>query len=71
MHEKSILLAAIPAVMYLGGITTSSVIATFRGEILNDQRMESPKFFESRHAPLVCAWFVSIAVFSMFPLLQR
>ena len=57
--------------MYLGGITTSSVIATFRGEILNDQRMESPKFFESRHAPLVCAWFVSIAVFSMFPLLQR
>ena len=57
--------------MYLGGITSSSVIATFRGEILNDQRMESPKFFESRHAPLVCAWFATIAVFSMFPLLQR
>ena len=60
-----------PAVMYLGGITSSSVIETFHGEMLNDQRMESPKFFESRHAPLVSAWFVTIAVFSMFPLLQR
>lgn len=54
--------------MYLGGISSLSAVL---GEKFNDHRIESPKFFESRHAPLVCVWLLTIAVFSMFPLLQR
>ena len=58
--------------MYLGGISSPSLISPVPDDECNAyQQMQSPKFFETRHAPLVSVWFVTIAVFSMFPLLQR
>ena len=49
VHEKSILLVAVPAAMLLGGF----------------------REVHHRYTPLVCVWLLTVATFSMFPLLQK
>merc|ERR1719510_308906 len=72
VHEKSILLVAIPLVMYLGGISSPSIVSSRNANEYQDGgHLRTPGFFQTRHSSLVSVWFLSITVFSMFPLLQR
>lgn len=72
VHEKSILLVAIPLVMYLGRISSPSLVLSCNVNKYKDAGLlKAPGFFQTRHSSLVSVWFLSITVFSMFPLLQR
>lgn len=71
VHEKSILLVALPLVLYLSGLGTDHQDASPPSARQKDGRGSPLVFSRARNSALVGTWFSLITVFSMFPLLQK